>query len=219
MPAPKMLAGLPKPVLFGLYGAIGGLLGALAIGEPVWRLLKPPTVEPIAQIGVSASASVQVYPTATNTFVIQIARERFDGPVAVKFAGVPSTATIEPITIASGQTQATATVSTSPIAVPGPSRITATAEGGGATATTTFDLIIAPAPPPPARLAISVAPNLLVYKRGTCQFTIQVARAGFDDRVEVRFHFQRVEVSRVVIESQTTEVTLLTTRPPSGPRS
>ena len=30
MPAPKLLSGLPKPVLFGLYGAIGGLLGATA---------------------------------------------------------------------------------------------------------------------------------------------------------------------------------------------
>ena len=178
MPAPKLLAGLPKPALFGLYGAIGGLLGALAFGEPVWALLKPPTAEPVAQIGVSASASVQVYPATTNTFVVQIVRERFDGPVAVKFAGVPSTATIEPLTIPVGQTQATATVSTSPIAVPGTSRITATAEGGGATATTAFDLVIAPAPPPQPRLAVAVAPNLLVYKRGTCQFSVQVARAG-----------------------------------------
>ena len=39
MPAPKFLSGLPKPVLFGLYGAIGGLIGALAFGEPLWRAL------------------------------------------------------------------------------------------------------------------------------------------------------------------------------------
>ena len=31
MPAPKFLSGLPKPVLFGLYGAIGGLVGAAGL--------------------------------------------------------------------------------------------------------------------------------------------------------------------------------------------
>ena len=41
MPAPKALAGLPKPVLFGLYGAVGGLLGALVFGEILFRLLEP----------------------------------------------------------------------------------------------------------------------------------------------------------------------------------
>ena len=38
MPAPKFLSGLPKPVLFGLYGAIGGLIGALVFkvsGAPI----------------------------------------------------------------------------------------------------------------------------------------------------------------------------------------
>src|SRR4051794_3332945 len=32
----RSLHRLPKPVLFGLYGALGGLLGALLLGELLW---------------------------------------------------------------------------------------------------------------------------------------------------------------------------------------
>ena len=187
---------------------------ALAFGEPVWALLKPPARNR-SRRSRRASAAVHAYPATTNTFVVQIVRERFGGPVAVKFTGLPSAATIEPLTIPAGQTQATATVSTLPIAVPSTSRITAPAEGGGATATTAFDLVIAPAPPPPPRLAVAVAPNLLVYKRGTCQFSVQVARDQFDGPVDVRFESlpAGIEIPRVVVERGKTEaeVSLRTT--------
>ena len=46
MPAPKFLSGLPKPILFGLYGAIGGLIGALVFAEPLYRLLEPEKAPP-----------------------------------------------------------------------------------------------------------------------------------------------------------------------------
>ena len=39
MPAPRVLAGLPKPVLFGLYGAVGGFVGALVFAEPLHQLM------------------------------------------------------------------------------------------------------------------------------------------------------------------------------------
>ena len=39
MPAPKFLAGLPKPLLFGLYGALGGFVGALFVAEPLYSVL------------------------------------------------------------------------------------------------------------------------------------------------------------------------------------
>ena len=39
MPAPKILAGLPKPLLFGLYGAVGGFTGALLVAEPLILLM------------------------------------------------------------------------------------------------------------------------------------------------------------------------------------
>lgn len=53
---------LPKPLLFGLYGSLGGLLGALLLGEFLWALLRPAaarrqTVPPL-QMVVSPSVSV-----------------------------------------------------------------------------------------------------------------------------------------------------------------
>ena len=70
MPAPKFLSGLPKPVLFGLYGAAGGLLGALVFGEPLYRLLEPPKNEAVAkvepQIAVASSPEVQLLANKPN---------------------------------------------------------------------------------------------------------------------------------------------------------
>jgi hypothetical protein len=37
---------LPKPVIFGLWGAGGCCLAALLLGELLWRLLAPPPAPP-----------------------------------------------------------------------------------------------------------------------------------------------------------------------------
>ncbi len=114
MPAPSFLKGLPKPVLFGLYGAIGGLLGALVFGEPLYRLLEPPKAEaappPEPQLAVTASPEVQVYQSSRNTFTVQIARAEFDDAVTIRFEGLPAGVTIAQFTIPKGQTDGTATV-------------------------------------------------------------------------------------------------------------
>ena len=95
MPAPTFLAGLPKPILFGLYGAIGGLLGAVILGEPAWQA---PQAAPGRAAVATRRRRVQIgqaLPRLRNTFKVQIARERFDGPVTITFgdhgggSGVP----------------------------------------------------------------------------------------------------------------------------------
>jgi hypothetical protein len=119
MPAPKFLSGLPKPVLFGLYGAVAGLVGALAFGEPLYRLLEPPKVTPEPQVAVAASKDVEVMFHKTNTFVVQVDRGGFDGPVSVRFTDVPEGVTIEPVTIPKDKTDAEVTIkstATRPIA-------------------------------------------------------------------------------------------------------
>lgn len=118
MPAPSLLRGLPKPILFGLYGAIGGLLGALLFAEPVWQLLRPPPPPPAGvvepQVAVAVSKDVEVFTGSRNTFFVEIARAGFDGPVTVRFEDTPVGVTIDPVTIARGETKAQATVIASP---------------------------------------------------------------------------------------------------------
>lgn len=107
MPAPKALAGLPKPVLFGLYGAVGGLLGALVFAEPLYRVLTPPPPPPAstAQVALAASREVEVFSDGRNTFPVQVARDGFDGPVTVRLDGLPRGVTAAPVVIPEGKTE------------------------------------------------------------------------------------------------------------------
>ncbi len=111
MPAPKFLSFLPKPLLFGLYGGVGGLLGALLFGELLWFvlgsvLLKPPApVVPVPQLAVAASKDVEVFVEGRNTFPVQIARDGFTGPVTVRVEGLPAGVTAEPVVIPEGKTE------------------------------------------------------------------------------------------------------------------
>jgi hypothetical protein len=189
MPAPKALSGLPKPVLFGLYGAVGGLIGALVFGELIWKFLKPPEAVSPPQVAVSASASVTLYPASENKLPVQVARARFEGPVIVKFEGLPPAITIAPLTIPADKTDGQATVTTTDAAAPGKyeAKVTATAQAGGetVTATTTTSVLVVQPPPPPPAIAVAVPSNLAVFKRGTGKFTVSLARRSYNDAVKL----------------------------------
>jgi hypothetical protein len=190
MPAPKFLAGLPKPVLFGLYGAVAGLLGALAFGEPLWKLLKPPPApEPEPQLAVAASPKVQVYRESSNTFAVKVARERFTGPVAIEFPKLPVGVLIPPVVVPPGEDEAKATVTAMPETAPGEYKATLKAEaettGERVRATADFTLVVVQPPPPPPAIAIAVPPDLTVYKRGNGKFPLLLDRRNFDGPVTV----------------------------------
>ena len=87
MPAPKFLAGLPKPVLFGLYGAVGGLLGALVFGEPLYQVLEPPRVAREPQVAISASPEFEVFRKCER--IAWAGGEMVDGGDGVRVAVVP----------------------------------------------------------------------------------------------------------------------------------
>ena len=100
-PARSMWQALPKPVIFGICGALGGLLGATALGEVVWRLLRPPA--PVAVVipplRVAASPAVDLYQGGTNRLGVKIARAGFDEPVTIKAVNPPAGVRIDPIII------------------------------------------------------------------------------------------------------------------------
>jgi hypothetical protein len=54
MPAPKLLSGLPKPLLFGLYGAVSGFFGALFIAEPLYATILK--AEPVDRTAIKVIA-------------------------------------------------------------------------------------------------------------------------------------------------------------------
>lgn len=106
MPAPKFLSFLPKPLLFGLYGGAGGLLGALLFGELLWHLLKPPSAAaPVAQVAIACSTDVEVFVDGRNTFPVQVARDGFTGPITIRLEGLPAGVTAAPVTIPEGKTE------------------------------------------------------------------------------------------------------------------
>ncbi len=200
MPAPLFLSRLPKPALFALYGALGGLVGALALGEPVWHLLAPaaPPPPPAAppptpQLAVGAAPHVSLYPGGSNTFGVQIARDRFTGPVTVTFDNLPPGLSAAPVVVPDGQTSGVATLTAAPDVKPGPFAFTATARANAAghalvaTAEKWVGVTVIALPPAPPRLAVSASPKIQVYQRGRNTFAVQVARAGFAEDVEVTF--------------------------------
>ena len=195
MPAPSFLAKLPKPALFGLYGAVGGLLGALVVGELVWSLLRPPPPvqppdppPPPPQVAVTASPRVALYPGTENTVEVQVARDRFDGPATVSFDPLPPGLSAPAITVPAGRTSGRAQLAAAAGAKPGTHLLTATATGGAAApATAAVEVTVVALPPVPPRLVVTASPKVHVFQGDKNAFGVQVARAGFDGPVTVQF--------------------------------
>ncbi len=153
MPAPKILSFLPKPLLFGLYGGVGGLLGALFFGELLWYLLKPPPPAATGpQVAIACSSNVEVFVEGRNTFPVQIARDGFTGPVTVRVEGLPAGVTAEPVVIPEGKTEGEVTVVGARRATVGPKEakavVEATHEGKKVTSESPINLKVTDPPKP-----------------------------------------------------------------------
>src|SRR5262245_48376663 len=186
MPAPRFLSGLPKPVLFGLYGAVGGLLGALVFGELLYFLLTPRAAaapKPEPQLGVAASPAVEVFVEGRNTFPVQIAREAFDGPVTVRLAELPEGVTAEPVTIPAGKTDGEVVVvgaSTAVVVASKPARVIveASPDGKTVTAETTTTFKVTDPPRPLADIVLVLDTSVKM------QWAIEELRAGIGKLAE-----------------------------------
>jgi hypothetical protein len=101
------LLSLPKPILFGLFGGVGGLLGALLIGEVVWLILSPSGLAPRGpEVRVAIPDSLRIYPGGSNRFLVKIARQGFEGPVTVEALAHAEEVAVRPVRIGPGEDEA-----------------------------------------------------------------------------------------------------------------
>jgi uncharacterized protein YegL len=200
MPAPKFLSGLPKPVLFGLYGAIGGLVGALLFGELLWWALKPPPPKPPEAppppeplLAVSASKDLQIYQGGLNRLYVQIARDAFDDAVQVHIDNLPPGVSANPVTIPKGKDEGEIDLQAAFSAASGPPanlRVVAMASPGGKviTQTTQTRLTTLAAPMPQADIVFvldvtqSMHEQINGLKNGIGTFAKDLEKAKVDAR-------------------------------------
>jgi len=180
---------LPKPLLFGLYGALGGLLGATVFGEAVWWLLQPPApkVAVIPPLRLAASPALELYQGGANRFSVKIAREGWAEPVTLKVVDPPPGVRIDAITIPATSGEAEVEVRAAADASEGPKEITLKAEGaapaGSPSAETTIRLTVRKTLPPPPALRLSVSPEVVLDQSSKNHFGVVIARDNFSGPV------------------------------------
>ena len=186
-PARSLWDALPKPFVFGICGALGGLLGATVFGEAVWRLLRPPApvAVSIPPLRLAASPEVDLYQGGTNRLGVKIACVGFDEPVTVKVVDPPAGVRIDPITIPANRTDFDVQVSAAADAAVGSQEITFKAEGPARAgspppqAEATTRLTVRRTLPPPPALRMSVSPEVAIDPSGKNRCGVLIARDNF----------------------------------------
>ena len=184
---------LPKPILFGLYGALGGLLGALLLGEPLWSLLRPPPPPPAPPgppLVVAASQKVELYPGGTNRCFVKIARSRCPGPVTIELADAPAGVSAAPLVIPAGQTEGELDISATSAAHPGATATQVTASGqtedGACRTAETTQIAVLELKLLPPKLRLSVSPTVEAYQGTDNRFVVKIARDRFEEPVQLQ---------------------------------
>jgi hypothetical protein len=182
------LLALPKPILFGLFGGVGGLLGALLLGELLWLLLSPSGVGGPPPLQVAAPPSVAVYSGGKNRFLVKIARAGFEGPVQVEAVEAHKEINVDPVRIDADKDQASVEVRVTnglglgkyPVKV----QARALVEKPIPAAIALVEVAVEPMPP---ALAVAASPRVQVDQGGKGRFTVRFARARFQGDVHLRF--------------------------------
>jgi hypothetical protein len=183
----QMIHRLPKPVLFGLYGAIGGLLGALLIGELIYWIVQPPQAQ-IAPLQMAASPSVKTYWGGANKIFVEIARPVYKGDVFVKVRNVPAALDVPGITIPAGETKGEIIVTANPGEEKRPEgqkfepHLVALDTDRKELAEAKFEVIVEP---PPVGLYVAASPEVRLFAGGSNRFTVKLARQSFEGPVRI----------------------------------
>ena len=151
---------LPKPLLFGLYGAFGSFTGALLLGELLWVLLVPPPPKPpeppAAELRIAASGAISVNQGDMNQFTVKVARDNFAGDVSVKCAGLPRGVSAKDVVIPrdSDEMELQITAATDADVGTHEVKVQAASSGVSAVALIAVTIVKVDPPPPPAQVDI-----------------------------------------------------------------
>ncbi|MGH7169316.1 MAG: GYF domain-containing protein, partial [Gemmataceae bacterium] len=183
------LLALPKPLLFAIFGGIGGLLGALVLGEVLWALLSPASFRPPQpQVHLGIPSTVRVYVGGKNRFVVKLSREGFQGRVRIESEKPPEGIQLSEANIPEDGDEAKVEVQTAANLRPGTYSLMvwgrAPSGEGVRDGHGTIELSVKPVP---TKLRLAVPPEIVVYQGGKAQFHIKLARHRFRGPVKLRF--------------------------------
>ena len=122
---------LPKPCLFGLYGASAGSFGALLMGELLWFVLSPALAAGGPSLQLAASDPVSVYQGGQNRCMVTLGRSDFDGEVKVQLVSPPAGIDAPSITIPKGKSEGQLDVGVGPDVDLGARKLTVRTTGEG----------------------------------------------------------------------------------------
>jgi hypothetical protein len=206
------LLALPRPLLFALCGALGGLLGALLIGEPLWAVLSPAGQRAVGpRVRLALPDGLRVYTGGTNRLLITLARDSFDGPIEVEAEDVPAGIAVKGVTVPDAEDEAELDVSAGKEVRPGRYRLAVRARSparkGVHPDSGVVELSVEPLP---VRLALAASPHVSVNPGGKARFTIKLARSNFDEPVVLGFKGAPagVTLAGTVVPAGQTEVQL-----------
>jgi hypothetical protein len=195
--------------LFGLYGALGGLVAVLLLGELLWALLHPaPSV--LAPLTIAVPSAVTVYPGSQNTVTVKIARNNFEGPVRLEAVDLPAGVEVTAATIAADETQAELAIKADGSAGTAHHQVKLRASSpGGANAVDSESFRVTVLPPPPT-LKLTASPAVTVYAGDINRVKFRIARRQFESavRLEVLDLPADLTVPLVTLPAKATEGTL-----------
>lgn len=186
VPLADRVAALPKPVLFGLFGLAGGLLGAMLVGELLWLLLSPAGLKPLGpHVAAGVPRSLRVYAGGKNRLSVKVARQGFAGPLVVRpVSESPHVSSI--IEDLDAQTdEAQLEIFVADAMPPGEHAMEVRIEGPPGVAPLTLPLTLE-VEPMPAGLGVSVPPAVALEQGRRARFGVRLSRARFDGPARVR---------------------------------
>ncbi len=175
---------IPKPVVFGTYGALGGFFGVLLLGELGWLVLHP-TPQVLEPLLVAVAPKLTVYPGSQNNLKVNIKRQGFEGPVNLKVQNLPDELLIPEVTIPADREEGELEVGTIGLAERASHdvKLHVTSPGNPKVdVTETISISIQPTPP---TVRVTASSMVTVYAGGQNRFGFMVARQRFEGPVRV----------------------------------